>query len=356
MTRISLDHPTGFELAADEVVELLRDYPGVVFDGGWYADELVAYTTILPRAATGEVHPFLFFGDVDPAHLGQGFGTLMLGRAVAAAREIHQRDAPTEPVRFGTRALAGRADQADLLRAHGFGLDRHNFLMFSALKDLKDLEDLPAPAMPAGLTLSTFDPADSEELRAAQNRAFADYPSYSEFDELNWTSFMINGSHVRHDQSFVLRDPTRHNAVAAYVFTHEYALAASGEKGREAYVAFVGTCPNTAGEGWRPTCWPTRCAPARQPASHRRASTSTPPTRRVPWGSTSGRATGCAIARTTTHWSNRPGRPAPESVREHEAPPRRAATAPTRRARGSRRARGPGRGEPRGRPRSTPAS
>ena len=27
MTRISLDHPTGFELAASEVVELLADYP-----------------------------------------------------------------------------------------------------------------------------------------------------------------------------------------------------------------------------------------------------------------------------------------------------------------------------------------
>ncbi len=246
MTRISLDHPTGFELAAGEVVELLRDYPGVVFEGGWYADELVAFTTILPRVATGEIHPFLFFGDVDPAYLGRGFGTVMLGRAVAAARDIHRREAPEEKVRFGTRALEGRADQADLLRAHGFGLDRHNFLMFSALDDGEEMSD---PVLPADLTLSTFDPADSEELRVAQNRAFADYPSYSEVDDLNWTAFMINGSHVRHDQSFVLRDPTRDNAVAAYVFTHEYALAASGEKGREAYVAFVGTLPEHRGRG-----------------------------------------------------------------------------------------------------------
>ena len=243
MTRIAADHPTGFELSASEVIELLGDYPGLVFEGGWDGDALVAYTAILPRASSDGVHPFLFFGDVDPARLGAGFGTLMLGRAVAAARAIHEREAPAETLRVGTRALAGRADQADLLTAHGFVLDRHNFLMFSALDDLPDLR------LPADLALSTFDPADSEELRTAQNLAFADYPSYSEIDEVNWTAFMVNGSHVRNDQSFVLRDPARGNAVAAYVFTHEYAIAPSGEQGREAYVAYVGTLPGYRGRG-----------------------------------------------------------------------------------------------------------
>lgn len=243
MARIALDHPTGFELAAGEVVELLGDYPGLVFDAGWCDDTLVAYTAILPRAASEGVHPFLLFGDVDPACLGRGFGTLMLGRAVAAARDIHLREAPGETARFGTRALEGRADQADLLTAHGFDLDRHNFLMFSTL------HELPEPVLPGELTLSTFDPADSEELRTAQNLAFADYPSYTDIDEVNWTTFMISGSHVRNDQSFVLRDPERANEVAAYVFTHEYALAPSGEKGREAYVAYVGTMPHYRGRG-----------------------------------------------------------------------------------------------------------
>jgi len=243
MTRIAHDHPTGFELAASEVVELLGDYPGLVLEGGWYGDELVAYTAVLPRAATDGTHPFLFFGDVDPDRLGLGFGTLMLERALAAARAIHQRDAPAEQARFGTRALAGRADQADLLTAHGFKLDRHNFLMVSTL------EALPVLALPSDLRLSGFDPADSEELRSAQNLAFRDYPSYSDIDEVNWTAFMINGSHVRNDQSFVLRDPEHGNAVAAYVFTHEYTLAPSGGKGREAYVAYVGTLPGYRGRG-----------------------------------------------------------------------------------------------------------
>lgn len=243
MARIAVDHPTGFELSASEVVELLRDYPGVVVEGGWEGDELVAYTAVLPRTSSAGIHPFLFFGDVDPARLGRGHGTAMLQRALATAREIHQRDAPVERMRLATRALQGRDDQADLLVSHGFTLDRHNFLMFSTL------DALPAPVLPADLVLSTVDPADAEELRVAQNTAFADYPSYTDADELNWASFMVTAAHVRNDQSFVLRDPARDNAVAAYVFTHEYAIAPSGEQGREAYVAYVGTLPAYRGRG-----------------------------------------------------------------------------------------------------------
>ncbi|MCW2834445.1 MAG: hypothetical protein JWN68_2398 [Nocardioides sp.] len=243
MARIAKDHPTGFELAAREVVELMGDYPGVIVDGGWFAGGLVAYTAVLPRTAVDGVHPFLFFGDVDPAHLGQGFGTVMFERALAAARAVHQQDAPDEKARFSTRALDGRSDQADLLSSHGFTLDRHNFLMVSTF------DSLPEPVLPDDLALSAFDPADSDELRAAQNLAFRDYPSYSDIDEANWTPFMITATHARHDQSFVLRDPARDNAVAAYVFTHEYALAPSGEKGREAYVAYVGTLPDYRGRG-----------------------------------------------------------------------------------------------------------
>ena len=155
--------------------------------------------------------------------------------------------------------------------------------------------------LPDDLTLSTFDPADSEELRAAQNVAFADYPSYNDIDEVNWPVFMVTAAHVRNDQSFVLRDPARDNAVAAYVFTHEYAIAPSGEKGREAYVAYVGTLPDYRGRGLATNLLahtlhavqggrlrhlePRRRH--RQPDGGARASTSAP-------------ATPCATARTTT--------------------------------------------------------
>ncbi|KRF35952.1 GNAT family N-acetyltransferase [Nocardioides sp. Soil805] len=243
MTRIAADHPTGFELSAAEVRELLADFPGVVCEGGWDGGDLVAYTTILPRAPHDGSQHFLLFGDVDPARLGEGFGTAMLGRALEAARRLHAEHAPTCRARFHTRALAGRADQARLLADHGLVVDRHNFLMFS------DLTGLPPVDLPEDLELASFDPATAEELRAAHNEAFRDYPNGTALDEQTWAGFMVKAAHTRHEQSFVLRDPRAGGQVAAYVFVHEYDLAPSGEPGREAYVAYVGTLAAHRGRG-----------------------------------------------------------------------------------------------------------
>jgi GNAT superfamily N-acetyltransferase len=243
MSRIAADHPTGFELSAAEVRELLADYPGVVVEGGWDADGLVAYTAVLPRAPHDGSQHFLMFGDVDPARLGEGVGTAMLGRALDAARRLHAVDAPALRARFQTRAVAGREDQARLLADHGMTVDRHNFLMVS------DLTDLPAAVLPDDLAVSTFEPADAEELRSAHNEAFRDYPNGTAVDDATWNVFMVNAAHTRHDQSFVLRDPAADGRVAAYVFVHEYERAPSGTTGREAYVAYVGTLPAHRGRG-----------------------------------------------------------------------------------------------------------
>ena len=98
------------------------------------------------------------------------------------------------------------------------------------------------PGLPDGLRLERFDPADSEELRAAHNAAFRDYPGGTAFNEEHWRTFMIDASHARPGLSFVVRDPASDDAVAAYLFTHEYAVPPSGRTGvREAYVAFLGT-------------------------------------------------------------------------------------------------------------------
>lgn len=243
MARIADDHPTGFELAASEVRELLADYPGVAVEGRWDGDDLVAYTAILPRAPHDGSQHFLLFGDVDPGRLGEGHGTAMLGRAIEATRAMHAAVAPTTRLRLQTRALAGREDQARLLAAHGLGVDRHNFLMFS------DLTALPVPVLPDDLVLDTFDPATAGELREAHNQAFRDYPNGTAVDETTWNGFMVHAAHTRHDQSFVLRDPAEDGRVAAYVFVHEYERAPSGEQGREAYVAYVGTLPAHRGRG-----------------------------------------------------------------------------------------------------------
>jgi ribosomal protein S18 acetylase RimI-like enzyme len=241
MTRIEADHPTGFCLSADEVRELLGTYPGVVFEGGWDGDDLVGFTTVLPRPVNDDGQFFLLFGDVDPARSGEGIGTLMAGRALAAARAIHEVDGPGTPARYATRALAGREDQAELLRSLGMRVDRHNFLMVT------DLTEIPPARFPDDLSLAAFDPADGEELRRAHNVAFADYPHFTEADQQNWEGFMITASHCRPEQSFVLRDGD--GAVASYLFVHEHAVPMSGGEGREAYVAYVGTVPQHRGRG-----------------------------------------------------------------------------------------------------------
>ncbi|PUA79586.1 GNAT family N-acetyltransferase [Nocardioides currus] len=235
LTRISVDHPIGFELSTPEVRELMSDYPRMVLDGGWVDGDLVAFTVLLPSPADQGVHPVWQIGDVDPARLGEGIGTAMLGRAIEAAHSVHATEAPQTALRLTVRALAGRDDQVALLVAHGLVAGRHNFMMFS------DLTDVPAPVLPDDLALETFAPAQADELRRAHDEAFRDYPDHTATDETHWHAFMVKAAHARHEQSFVLRDPAADGRVAAYVFVHEYENAPSGEGGREAYVAYVGT-------------------------------------------------------------------------------------------------------------------
>ena len=244
MSRIAADHPTGFELSASEVRELLADYPGVVVEGGWdgarpgrlHGD---------PAAGAERRQPAL------PALRRRGPGPAGRGlrhrdaRARARRRtgDARRRARPGDRARFQTRALAGRDDQAACSPSTASAVDRHNFLMFS------DLAALPEPVLPDDLVVATFDPATGEELRVAHNEAFRDYPNGTAVDEQTWSGFMLTAAHTRHEQSFVLRDPAADGRVAAYVFVHEYALAPSGEQGREAYVAYVGTLPPYRGRG-----------------------------------------------------------------------------------------------------------
>lgn len=242
MLRIEADHPTGFCLAAHEVVELMTDMPSSVFAGAFDGEDLVAYLTVLPTRPSEDGQRFTLFGDVDPRRLGEGLGTLMLTHALDRARAIHARDAPDLPARYASQALAGREDQAGLLTSVGMAPGRHSFLMRATLSGYPR-----EPAWPAGLTVSTFDPADADELRDAHNAAFADYPEGSPADPEFWQAFMIGPAHARHELSLVARDAG--GAVAGYVFTHEYAVPLSDGPGREAYVPYVGTLPAHRGRG-----------------------------------------------------------------------------------------------------------
>jgi GNAT superfamily N-acetyltransferase len=242
MSRIEADHPTGFCLGAGEVVELMVDKPGTVFEGAFDGDDLVAYTTVLWGTPNEDGQRFTLFGDVDPGRLGEGIGSLMLRRSLDRARAIHAADAPEVPARYTHQALAGRDDQADLLARAGFSPGRHSFLMVADLH-----AGIPKLVLPGGLRAHAFDPSEAEELRLAHNAAFADYPDGTATGADFWDVFMVKAAHSRHHLSVVARDET--GAVAGYVFAHEYAVAPSGGTAPEIHIPYVGTLPTHRGRG-----------------------------------------------------------------------------------------------------------
>ncbi|RYC13659.1 GNAT family N-acetyltransferase [Nocardioides zhouii] len=242
MLRIEADHPTGFCLAAGEVVEIMRDKADAVFDGAFDGDHLVAYTAVMPSLLTDRGQRFTLFGDVDPRRLGEGLGTLMLGRSVDRARAIHGDDGSGGPFRIAGAALADRDDQAELMRSACFDPGRHSFLMVAELPD-----GPPGLALPAGVTVEQFDPEASDELRNALNAAFADYPEFIDISREFWTLFMVTSAHTRHALSVVARDAC--GSVAAFVFAHEYAVPPSGGAGPEVHVPYVGTLHQHRGRG-----------------------------------------------------------------------------------------------------------
>lgn len=242
MLRIEADHPTGFCLSSVELTEIMRDKPGAAFEGAFDDGALVAYTTVMPGQPHERGRRMTMFGDVRPDRTGEGIGTLMLRRSVERARTIHALDAPGSPVRYAAAALAGRDDQADLLRAAGFVSGRHTFLMVADLPD-----GLPEPVIPAGVTVEAFDPATGEELLVAHNDAFADHPEFTGTSRDFWTMFMVTAAHARHALSVVARDPD--GRVVAYVFAHEYTVPPSGGTGPEIHVPYVGTLPSYRGRG-----------------------------------------------------------------------------------------------------------
>ena len=240
---VEADHPTNLQLSAAEFVEL-RALAGAAVEGAFEDEELVAWSGFLAQAPQDGGRRIQVMGDAHPAHLGRGLGTLMAARALDAARARHAVDGQGSAATYVSRTVAGRADQADLLARLGYRLERHRFTMVATLDGL----GLP-PVRHPGYELVGFDPADSELLRVAHERAFEGYPVPSAMAADVWEGFMVRARHVRHGLSWWLREE-RTGEVAAYLFTHEYAVPLSGlTGGRETYVPYLGTLPAHRGRG-----------------------------------------------------------------------------------------------------------
>ena len=249
MLRIEADHPTGFCLGAVEIGEIMRDKPDARLrgrlrrrrPGGLHDGDARAR----PRA---RARRFILFGDVDPRRLGEGLGTLMLGRSVDRARAIHAADAPGVPVAVRRRRARrsrrpGRPDAVGRLRAGTAQLPDGR----------RPPGRLPGPPLPAGVTVEPFDPADGRGAPRRPQRGVRRLPRRSPTISRDfWTMFMVTAAHARHALSVVARDAD--GSVAAYVFAHEYAVPPSGGAGPEIHVPYVGTLPATAAAGSPPRC------------------------------------------------------------------------------------------------------
>lgn len=240
---VEADHPTNLQLSAEEFVEVRR-LAGAVLEGAFDGEELVAWSGFLAQAPQQGGRRVQVVGDTHPSHLGRGLGTLMATRALHGARARHAADGGGLPATYVSRAVTGRSDQADLLARLGYRPERYRFTMVATLDGL----DVPPPRH-QGYELVGFDPADSELLRLAHERAFADYPVPSAMSADVWDGFMVRPRHARHGLSSWLRDAGS-GEVAAYLFTHEYAAPLSGlTGGRETYVPYLGTLPAHRGRG-----------------------------------------------------------------------------------------------------------
>ncbi|NPD07129.1 GNAT family N-acetyltransferase [Nocardioides sp. zg-1308] len=236
MRRIDADHPTGFCLGEPEARELMSGAESR-FEGAFDGEHLVAFTAVMPGSPQSTGQRFILFGDVDPARLREGIGTLMLSRALEAARAVHRQVAPDLSATYAATALAGRADQAGLLTSAGFVPTGHSVMMVADLA-----RPVAVPEAPRGLVASSFDPAAAEELRLAHNTAFGDHPDRTPMGPDFWELFMVRAAHNRHHLAAVARDEA--GRVAGYVFAHEYTVPQSGGPGPELHVPYVGTLPH----------------------------------------------------------------------------------------------------------------
>ena len=260
MSRIAADHPTGFELVRVRGARAAR--PTTRASSSRAAGTATTWSptrrSCRGRRTTAASTSCSSATSTRPDWARASAPRCSAARSTRPGRctpSRRPRDAPA----FQTRALAGRDDQAHLLPSTASAVDRHNFLMFSALAAL------PEPVLPDDLVLGTFDPATAEELRDAHNEAFRDYPNGTAVDEETWPASWSPRRTPATTSRSCCATRRADGRVAAYVFMHEYALAPSGEQGREAYVAYVGTLPAHRGRG--PGHPPARPHPARLPGS-----------------------------------------------------------------------------------------
>ncbi len=229
---------------ADDVREELAD-PQVDPATDWLLAErdgrLVGFAHLTPRAPDDGVQRLHVGGVVHPEHRGQGIAGSLVPWAVARAR-AYAAARGTRPLLSAT-APDDVPHAAEVLEAHGLHAHRWTFVMQADLTGPLP----PAPRVPDGLSLHTWEGLDPEEIRAAHNVAFVDHPGFAPWDAVMWQQWVTGSRNDRPAMSLLLRDAE--GDIVSYVQTLEYTASEAATGRREAFVGKVGTVPGHRRQG-----------------------------------------------------------------------------------------------------------
>jgi ribosomal protein S18 acetylase RimI-like enzyme len=205
--------------------------------GAFVDGRLVAAGIVYARTSADDVHQMFFWGKVHPGFRRRGLGAAVVEWALGAGPRITERRFPGKPCRLQAgvdeRLAGGRA----LFEACGFTANRYEFLM-----EL-DLAGREARArVPDGFTLSTYDPAQSEEFRETHNLAFVpDHPGSTVQTVESWPHVIGTGTaSFVPELSFGLRDAET-GTLAGYLFSRYYEAGTRATGRRDLYINYIGT-------------------------------------------------------------------------------------------------------------------
>jgi len=247
MAQVALTDGTGEHYDEGDLEEELAnpvlepgDYVGA-FDG----NDLVAYVEVLGRQSSEECLKIGTGGATRPDRRGEGIGTLMVGRMLARADEIHRARRPHGPARVMARGLSTDTAQESLLAATGLAPERWSFGM---RVDLATADLAPQP-LPDGLVLGRYEDALSHAMLDAHNDAFRDHWGFTAWTGAEWVQWVTGSRSFRPSLCRVVTTADEPDRVVAYVQTAEYVANQEATGRREAYVGKVGVRRSHRGRG-----------------------------------------------------------------------------------------------------------
>ena len=227
------------------VEELLEEFDGVHTDpardlvGVHDADRLIAcgYTYLL---LGDDVHRCYVMGGVHPDHRGDGAGSALLDRLLLMAEQ--RLDAIADDVPTVVRAYLPVVDP--VLDAM---FERRGFAAVRFFDDLhRPVADPPVAPAPTGITITDWDRARNEELRAVKNTAFADHWGSQPSSEHEWRQ-LTEGTHGRLDLSTMA--VTDDGTIVGVLLVHRHAADDAVLGARYAWIDKVATLAEHRGRG-----------------------------------------------------------------------------------------------------------